>query len=93
MAFNPFIGMDQPTLESLLASAQADLAAGKTTVSAEVPGIRNTSMADTLPIERIRLLLKALNLLAPGQYPIDQISPATQTRVIFGPAGNPPATF
>lgn len=80
---NPFIGMDQPTLEAALTAAQADLAAGKTVIEAEVPGIRSRNQLDLSPIERIRLILKALNILDPITYPIDQISPSNITRAVF----------
>lgn len=84
MAFNPFIGQQQSDLEAALKLAQADLMAGRATIRAKSGDIMLDSQVDTSLQERIRLILKALNLLDPATYPIDQISMATQTRAVFG---------
>jgi hypothetical protein len=66
-----------------LAKAQADYLAGKTVVSASVPGIAVHNQLDITITERIRLILVALNKLAPSLYPADQISQSSITRVVF----------
>lgn len=83
MAFNAYLGKSQQWLESQLALAQADLAAGKTVTRAnsDVIGVQNELGLSTT--ERIRLLLAALNKLDPETYPADQVSPATQTRAVL----------
>ena len=90
MAFNPFLGRSQTLLESDLAKCQADLAAGKTVIRADVPGISVYSQIEITITERIRQILVALNKVDPTTYPLDQISPASTTRVIFNsnPASN-----
>ncbi len=83
MAFNPFLGQSQEDLESLLQKAQADFARGKIITRATVPGMDVTSSIEMTTLERIRLILVALNKLDPDTYPADQISQATTTRIIF----------
>ena len=83
MAFNPFLGRSQVQLEADLASAQADLAAGKQVSRATVPGIDVTNQMELTIYARIRFILLALNKLDPNAYPADQISPASTTRIAF----------
>ena len=83
MAFNPFLGWTQERLETALSKAQADLAAGKTVIRADVPGISVYNQVDTTPAERIALILRALNKLDPTTYPSDQISRPSTTRAVF----------
>lgn len=83
MAFNPYLGRSQDQLEADLAKAQADLAAGKQVIRADVPGISVYNQVEITILERIRQILRALNVLAPSQYPLDQITPTRATRAIF----------
>ena len=83
MAFNPFLGQSQAQLETALAYAQADLASGKATTEVMSAGSGGRMQVDTSLIERIRLILSALNKLDPTTYPADQVAMATQTRASF----------
>ena len=90
MAFNPFIGMVQTDLETALQSAQADLLAGKSTIAAQSGSVGIKSQIAISPQRRVELILRALNLLAPLQYPIDQVVITDNVRIAFSPAGAPP---
>lgn len=83
MSFNPFIGLSQTRLESELAQAQSDLLAGKATIDARSGEVMIRSQPDISLQQRIRLILRALNLIDPQTYPADQISPDSQTRIVF----------
>jgi len=84
MAYNPFIGWSQDDLETALRAAQTDLAAGKSTSGAGDGTVMVKNSIDIRPAERVRLILLALNKLVPSAYPIEDITPITQARVIFG---------
>jgi hypothetical protein len=83
MAINYFVGWSQEELEEELVAAQEDLAAGKSTVMAQAGEARSGSQVEISAQERIKQLLKALNLLNPTQYPIDQVTAVTCTRACF----------
>ncbi len=51
-----------------------------------MPGISVYNQLELTIKERIRTILRALNKLDPDNYPLDQISPASQTRIIFNSA-------
>jgi len=84
MAWNPFIGKDRKWLEAELAAAQRDLSAGKMTIRAADGNVLVQSEVNTRAEERIRRLLLALNKIAPDDYPIDQITPITTAKAVFG---------
>jgi hypothetical protein len=90
MAWNPFVGRDRKWLEAELAAAQRDLSAGKTTIRAADGNVLVQSEVKTQAEERIRRLLRALNAIAPEDYPIDQITPITVGRMVF--SSIPPST-
>jgi hypothetical protein len=83
VAINYFIGWGQQDLESELRIAQEDLAAGKTTVQAQGGESRIGSQVQMTPQERIKMILKALNLLDPEAYPIASVSSMNTTRACF----------
>ena len=83
MAFNPFIGMLQADLETALAAAQQDLLAGKSTIAAQSGSVGVKSQIAISPQRRVELILRALNLLNPGEYPIDQTVITDNVRVAF----------
>lgn len=83
MAFNPFLGWTQTQLETALAAAQADYARGKTITRADVPGVSAYSQLEQTIVERIRVILVALNKLDSVTYPSDQIAQASTTRAVF----------
>jgi hypothetical protein len=84
VSWNPFIGWSQADLEAELVKAQTDFAQGKTTVGASDSNVMVKNAVDTKPGERIRLILYALHKIAPSAYPIGDVTPTTQTRVVFG---------
>lgn len=85
MAFNPFIGRSQEWLESELEKAQEDYAAGKTTSSINAGDAGSSKVVQLTPEQRIRLLLKALNLLDSTLYPDSSIRRVTRTQVqVYG---------
>ncbi len=83
MAFNPFLGRSRELLEADLAKCQNDLAAGKTVIRADVPGISVYNQLETTITQRIAQILIALNKIDAVAYPLDQISRANSTRIIF----------
>ena len=84
MAYNPFVGWTQAELEAELEKAQADLAAGKTTVSAGEGAVSFTKLVQTSPAKRVEMLLRALNKVAPATYPLSDIARITRTVAVFG---------
>lgn len=86
MSWNPFTGMSQADLEALLQRAQADLAAGKSTVAAGDGSIMIKSSLSNRPETRIKMILRALSIINPVQYPPGEVTPTTETRVVFGAA-------
>lgn len=83
MAFNPFIGKSQDWLETELAKAQDDLAAGKSTISANSGDIGVRNQLDFSLRERIRLILQALSILDSTSYPPASITPSGATKIVF----------
>jgi len=83
MALNYFIGWTQSELELELRAAQEDLAAGKATISAGAGDANTASRIEKSCEERIRMILQALNKLDPDTYPLDQITPISETRIAF----------
>ena len=83
MALNYFLGWAKKDLEAALRLAQEDLAAGKDTTSAGAGDAHVSSKIEMTPQARIEMILKALNVLDPETYPIDQITAIRQARVAF----------
>jgi len=83
MAINYFIGWDVKDLEAALREAQEDLAAGKSGTLAQAGDARAESQISKSAEERIRMILKALNLKDPAKYPLTEILAITQTRASF----------
>ena len=83
MAINYFIGWSQQDLEEALREAQEDLAQGKSTIAAQGGDSRIGSQVDLSAQERIKMILKALNLLDPDTYPIASVSSINTTRACF----------
>jgi hypothetical protein len=83
MAINYFIGWNQQDLEGELRVAQEDLAAGKATIMAQAGEARSGSQMEETAQNRIKMILRALNKLDPENYPVDQITAITSTRVCF----------
>jgi len=83
MAINYFIGWSRKDLEDALVEAQEDLAAGKDTTAAGAGDAHVQSRIELSPQTRIQMILKALNLIAPQDYPADQVTAITQVRVGF----------
>jgi len=81
MAINYFIGWEQEDLERELRAAQEDLAAGKSMIQSSAGDAEGRFMREASITERIKALLKALNVVDPATYPIDQISAITVTKV------------
>lgn len=84
MAYNPFVGWTRAELEAELEKAQDDLAAGKTTVSAGEGAVSFTKLVQTSPAKRIEILLRALNKVAPDDYPLADITRITRTVAVVG---------
>ena len=83
MAINYFMGWTESELLEELVAAQEDLAAGKSTTEARAGEVGNRSQVEQSAQQRIKLLLKALNAINPTDYPIDQVTAVTATRVCF----------
>ena len=83
MALNLFAGKSQSWLEAELAKAQADLAAGKTVTSVSSDGSTTGKLVQVSAVERIKMLLVALNKLAPNTYHYNDVTPVTRTRAVF----------
>ena len=81
MAINYFIGQTQESLETQLAAAQEELATGKHAASVSVGESSFTFEQELSLTKKIEMLLRALNLLDPDTYPIDQITPTTRARI------------
>lgn len=84
MALNPFIGLSQERLETELRQAQSDLLAGKNTIQAASGDIMIRSQPEMSLLERIRLILVALNRIDPSTYPYASITPSNATKIVFG---------
>ena len=83
MAINYFFGWTESELLEVLVAAQEDLAAGKASVLSRAGEVEGRSMMEQSAQQRIKLLLKALNAINPTDYPIDQVTAVTATRVCF----------
>lgn len=86
MAINYFLGRSREQLEADLEAAQADLAAGKSTTSAGSGLVTIRSQIELTPQRRIEMILKALNAIAPVDYPIDDITIRDVVKVGFSQA-------
>ena len=80
MAVNYFAGKSQTWLETELAKAQADLAAGKTIITASAGDVASGKMIQVDVRERIEKLLYALYLLDSTTYPATNLR-VSRTRV------------
>jgi hypothetical protein len=83
MALNLFAGKSQAWLEAELAKAQADLSAGKTVTSVSSDGSTTGKLVQVSAVDRIKLLLRALNKLDPTHYPYNEATSVTRTRAVF----------
>ena len=92
MAIDYFIGWSQADLETELEAAQEDLLAGSSTIHAGAGSVTLGSKVNDTPQARIRLILLALNKRDPVTYPMSNIVPMTQARVVFG-CPNPPSPW
>ena len=86
MGLNYFIGWSREKLETALASAQEDLAAGASIESAGSGDVNSRNKTELSPQERIKMILKALNLLDPEKYPASSAVAITRTRINFAQA-------
>lgn len=78
-----FVNVSQEQLETWLAEAQADLAAGKTVTSAAAGDASSSNRVDKTPLARIELLYKELNLRDPDTYPLSKIARQSTAIVEF----------
>ena len=83
MAINYFIGWSIKDLEDSLREAQEDLAAGKSSTLSQAGDAKTEAAIAKSAEERIRMILRALNLQDPEKYPIADITAATSTRISF----------
>lgn len=83
MALNLFIGMSQADLEAALKATQKELLTGKSTISANLGEASYSKIMTIGPMERLKMILGALNLLDPILYPIDSVSVPTRTLGTF----------
>jgi hypothetical protein len=83
MALNYFIGWSIQKLETALAAAQEDLAAGASIESAGSGDVNSRNKTELSPQERIKMILKALNLADPDSYPASTSVAITRTRINF----------
>jgi len=83
MALNLFIGMSQAKLEAALRATQRELLTGKSTISANLGEASYSKIMTIGPMERLKMILAALNLLDPIMYPIDSVSVPTRTLGTF----------
>lgn len=91
MAFNAFIGWTREDLETELRAAQEDLASGKVGTKTTAGDVSSESRTEASAIERVKLLLRALNRIDPDAYPIDQITAIDRTRATFWGSNSPNA--
>lgn len=84
MAVNYFIGRTREELESALREAQDDLLKGSALIRADILDSSTQSRVEKSNEERVRMILTALNKIAPDDYPIGQTSAIERTRVVFG---------
>ncbi len=82
MAVNYFAGKTQTWLETQLASAQADFAAGKTRTSVTSGDVASGSQIEVSVKERIERLLYALYLIDPDTYPLASVSRISRTKLV-----------
>lgn len=87
MAMNPFIGRSRDQLETDLARAQDDLAAGKTVSSINTGDFASGKQVQLTPQRRIEYILRALHAIDPDTYPASEISRVSRTQVRM-PAGD-----
>lgn len=87
MALNYFIGWSVERLERALTIAQDDLAAGASIESAGSGDVNSRNKTELSPQERIKMILKALNLADPEKYPASSSIATTQTRISFAQGG------
>jgi hypothetical protein len=85
VALNPFLGETRANLESWLAIARKDLALGKTVSSAGAGDVNTANQIQMTPLQRIELLLRALNSIDPVTYPATSIRRVTRTQVTVYP--------
>lgn len=84
MAFNPFIGWSKDRLLEALNQAQELYASGQSvTMARSGADMLGGFKSEISPKERIIQLYKALNLLDPATYPIANITPIQQARVVL----------
>lgn len=88
MAFDPFIGWTQAELESALKDAQRELAEGKSLTSVSAGDGSASKAIQMTPITRIRKILLKLHTIDAVAYPMDSITPTSQTQVAFPHATN-----
>lgn len=74
MAFNPFIGQTEQWLVEKLRETQEELAGGKSTIGGNMGEVGFSKIMTIGPMQRLQMILAALNLLNPTAYPIDSSS-------------------
>ncbi len=87
MAINYLIGRTQEDLERALAEAQNDLMAGRAIVQTGAGDTSSQSSMEKKCEDRIKIILKALHVIDPDKYPLDQTTAITETRVSFQYSG------
>lgn len=70
-------------LEDELAKCQREFAAGKTTISAGAGDVNKGSQREISITTRMQQIYLALYELDPDTYPIEDITPDTQTKLSF----------
>ena len=78
---NPFFGVAREQLEAWLLEAQRQYAERTTPQSIGAGDFSSTDFVEGNPLERIEALYKALNVIAPEEYPLDQIRRRNRTRM------------
>lgn len=86
MAFNPYLGRPKEQLLADLAYQQDNLAANKSIVSNGVGETHKSERLNKSIEATIAQILRALNVLDPANFPIDQVTMTNRTRVTFRPA-------
>ena len=84
---NPFVGWDQTKLEGELAKAQADYASGRMVTDAMADNASTRKQVQVPALERIRALLRALNVINPATYPLSQTARVNRTKLVVYPQG------